>query len=985
MSCSGVQIKRLLNAEYGRDDAQSPRSEDFPRLQNKRAKRGLASNLAHAEFEMKLGAVPDSLSASRRRASPLLASVLLQLAQDPGNVAQMEVDGVSVVEHLAACRGSLQSIYEETKEDDGFVRASMLVGTFKLFFDKKSKWAAFDVPGENVTKENSGRLSVSTSSSASGSCSGSGSNERRDAMASPTKVTSRADFLASVRKIERRWVMLDDFLERTLESTTAIIRPLVSRVAMAMRDWLMKLLLSAARAHSLTAPTLGDSLGIADVRFCLSAVNDLNAGEFCEMIERGLFRVSTPRVGGGGLDVQLHVLSNNEVSLTDWQAQLGCRATAGPWKPKTYSCPYSPLGLSFKNSHRVRSFKKAVIGTLLRIVWAWSGEEVAAALDKDVRGPDGNPTTFSAENRADDLLALLERVKEPQTFVRLLRAWNANDEVLAQLVSRTARTAQHEYERALEGTQLKSSCSSSSGGGSGSGVTQILLRYAMVLSAFVGALTASGNAQRHLDILVDAIEDALFMKRGLDDKEFLGAAIQALKLIEKELPVERVKELARLCTGTRYGGRRHASWAVFTCVLETWPWLLDTYFDMQGNTLLALCIINLYPFMDSILWSSHSAKEKLNVETRDGLTPLMLAVDRASSDILTLLNHGADAWHINANHETVLHCAAASNNTFALRTLFIHSKTVGRMDELQRLVELRRKDDGVTAAMLASVRDNADAALVLASVYGARLDTRFGRSKWLTTPEAALLKRRKATLEMMAKRDLVPSPEVIRKSFEDGSLLEEEPLVASAGIFNYGRPSAFVKKNYESLDPSLRAKRRCQSWEGNKKGNRFSVSLSDLTWALFNKKNPHVDKQTWVSWMLLNDQSEFNRTISELNKYLDFNQDACSICLDGWKGRSSVLTTCGHRFHLTCWDAYCQTDTLKCSCSGKKFPCCRKMCPCCRTMAFLTDKNRHVRTYYEPPPVDTACASVPRVSMMRRGCLFSFLVNGAWVKEEDLP
>ena len=160
-------------------------------------------------------------------------------------------------------------------------------------------------------------------------------------------------------------------------------------------------------------------------------------------------------------------------------------------------------------------------------------------------------------------------------------------------------------------------------------------------------------------------------------------------------------------------------------MLEKFPWLLNTWIDHEGNTLLGLCIIHDYPHFKSLMFIPIVQKH-IDVESMDGLTPLMLAGDHPLlSDMMgELLTFGkANANYVNRHRESVFHRMAASNNFRGLALFRDFPKS--------DIIELRRKGDGATALMIALSRENMDVAHVLMCSFGAKATTKFGNSQSL--------------------------------------------------------------------------------------------------------------------------------------------------------------------------------------------------------------------------------------------------------------
>ena len=491
----------------------------------------------------------------------------------------------------------------------------------------------------------------------------------------------------------------------------------------------------------------------------------------------------------------------------------------------------------------------------------------------------------------------------------------------------------------------------------------------------------------------------------LDEVVRLMATLNCSEVISKVieevgglLSIARVKEYARL-----FVSESRVSASALITLLTKFPWLLNTWIDPSGNTLLGLCVIHAYLNFGSLV-RMPLVQTHIDVESMDGLTPLMLAGDYpAISCLMSSLIYGssANAFHVNRHHETVLHRMAASNNVEALMYFDIIKLKDCRM------VELRRKGDSATALMIALSRENVDIARSLMSALGAKATTKFGNSTSLRTVDAMFLRRKSLSLALLAEFGIEPDPQVIADSFRCDMLFKEECSVAMTGMEDNSR---VCKERHEGsvmarLKKQLYAgkcKRKCRSRRRLITATRVSSvhhmceHVHDLGWSRLNEGN--FSRFDWLTHLLNNRTQEMDKSIRERTKGYDTGE--CAICQEECKAtdcssseKNRGKTSCGHYFHTNCWEG--MEDKSK--------------CPMCRTLAkFVVERSNP----FDPEPsvllssepegqrrykvIEGGVAATLTSSSKERGIereeefefynnvgRYKFLIDGVWVDESS--
>nr|BDV50169.1 MAG: wsv064-like protein [Chiromantes dehaani nimavirus] len=432
----------------------------------------------------------------------------------------------------------------------------------------------------------------------------------------------------------------------------------------------------------------------------------------------------------------------------------------------------------------------------------------------------------------------------------------------------------------------------------------------------------------------------------------------------------RIKEYTRYIVSSGVFG--HVD--LLKVLLKKFPWLLKTWLDHKGNTMLGLCVIHDYPYFRALM-SVSSVKEYVNMESMDGLTPLLLAADypKQYHMINDLIEGGlADPIYVNRHHESILHRLAASNNFMGLQ---IFSKHPLKQQIKNTVLELRRKGDGATALMLALARENVDVAYSMMHSLGAIATTKFGNSKTLRTAEAVFLKQKNMSVALLAEMGIHPESKIIANSFKAGALFQEECFVAMTGVENNSRVCDMVFRGEISHRLKKNFGVKCNHYQ-KENSSRMSVCLDDLSWTLFNNRQS-CKRLKWATHLLSNNGEELNKVIRDSVKIFG-NQQECAICLDYCSEDQKGLTRCGHSFHLECW-ARVEEERG-----------CMKKCPMCRRNTTLQEHSE-----FSPEPVVVMINTPPEIRKYRRKreeeeeglriynkiARYEFFVDGKWVDE----
>ena len=454
------------------------------------------------------------------------------------------------------------------------------------------------------------------------------------------------------------------------------------------------------------------------------------------------------------------------------------------------------------------------------------------------------------------------------------------------------------------------------------------------------------------------------------------------KVIEQvgdSFSITRVKEYARF-----FASGSNASATVLITLLEKFPWLLNTWIDHSGNTLLGLCVMHDYAHLRSLL-DVPLVKKHINVESKDGLTPLMLAADYPGNvnEMVDLIRVGsADAHYVNRHHETVLHRIAASNNICARSCIefFVHSP----------IVELRRKGDAATALMIALARDNVDVAELLISRAGAKATTWFGHSEYLRTVDAIFLRGRSLSLALLAEFGIEPDARVIAEYFRSRAVFTEECFVPMTGMEDNSRRSNEVYRG----DLMERLEKQLFAVTGT---HRMSWGLKGIGWTLL-KDGQDFSNMEWKSVLQLLHNKGLEADVSTT---IGYETNECAACDEESKdadGSASDMkrgkAKCGHYFHAGCWERLKGTNS----------------CPFCKTSTTFTiersspfDPDPEVKLQSDPDEqrsyrvVDCGVTTVSSTSSKEQGlekgigevdsyrnvARYEFLFHGVWMDESS--
>ena len=440
------------------------------------------------------------------------------------------------------------------------------------------------------------------------------------------------------------------------------------------------------------------------------------------------------------------------------------------------------------------------------------------------------------------------------------------------------------------------------------------------------------------------------------------------EIVKRCNEIRKIKEYARYIVSET---RSHTN--LLNVLLEKFPWLLNTWIDYKGNTLLGLCVIHNYLHLRALM-DIPSVKKYVDVESIDGLTPLMLAADypRQYYIINDLIEKGcANPIYVNRYHESILHRLAASNNCRGVENFRTYPCNAFCHLIKNTILELRRKGDGATALMLALSRDNVDVADAMMRLLGATARTKFGNSQTLRTAEAVYLLRKNMSVALLMEMGIHPETKIIANSFKSGALFEQECFVATTGVENNSRVCDVVYRGDIT--------KRLESAGLSKKNNRVTVvCVDDLNWTLFNNHG-YCKKLKWANCLLNNNKEGLEKAIKD-DSGKDFGNQECPVCLDDFSGdEQKGVTKCGHSFHSACWAGVLEKEFMK-------------KCPMCRAITTLS-----IQEYLEfSPEPTTAVIAAPKMRKYRRKredeekegiwlynkiARYEFFIDGKWVDE----
>ena len=239
-------------------------------------------------------------------------------------------------------------------------------------------------------------------------------------------------------------------------------------------------------------------------------------------------------------------------------------------------------------------------------------------------------------------------------------------------------------------------------------------------------------------------------------------------------------------------------------MVNAFPWLATTWFDVNGNGILHLCFTryNVNKIVTRLLFDTClPLKKNVNLENKNGLTPLLLSSEYLNRRIIDAFNalvlYGEANLHfVTRNNETIFHRIAMCNNIHVLQAV----KKVGLVMDYEfpapsaaclPRINLKREPDGATALTMAVARGFLLTAQLLLQM-GASPLVRFGKTKTsITLVEAVTLKGLSETIKMLQKKTLCrPNIERIRENMD--MLLQEEATLGGTGIVSHTPSTVFV-------------------------------------------------------------------------------------------------------------------------------------------------------------------------------------------------
>ena len=845
---------------------------------------------------------------------------------------------------------SFDFLYSRIYDDRVFVLFSLLVGVNNAYFSSNTSSDVLSVEVTMQSEEDTDRPGTSP-------------------------LQARQALQQQFNRIRNRWRLLDK-VSVSFSSQSAISNASVSRlsnmVTNKLRRTLFEKLIKVGMDFAENVEGWNSSLTVCnsnspealdpfDASFCLPLIDNSSFASVSTLVERNLIAVFNPArydptCRGYYLHYYMaendltHIIRNSKSQppVVEHSELLG-KAT--------------PLGIVWDHTNRNSDVRKYTLRCLMHAVLRFvSSKEENGGAETQLTLDERSRSFFSVISKLD-----LEQVSE------ILLKWQLPDNLLMATFKR-------------------------------------LVIYTLATTATTHVCSGSGYSnwptKRWLELMSERALSEL--RYQITDSGFLDAAVKAMaalncpdvisKVIEDfgtSLSIARVKEYARL-----FVSESSVSAPALMTLLTKFPWLLNTWIDRSGNTLLGLCVMHAYVYFGSLV-RMPLVKTHIDVESMDGLTPLMLAADYpAISFFMRTLIHesSANAFHVNRHHETVLHRMAASNNVGPLAYFDIIRLKGCRM------VELRRKGDSATPLMIALSRENVDIARSLMSTFGAKATTKFGNSTSLRTVDAMFLRCKSLSLELLAEFGIEPDPQVIADSFRRDLLFKEECSVAMTGMEDNSR---VCKERHEG---SVMARLEKQLYAGKCKKicrrlltatrvssvHHMCEHVPDLGWSVLNDGN--FSQLDWLTHLLNNRTQEMDKSIREIKKGYDTGE--CAICQEECKAtdcssseKKRGKTSCGHYFHTNCWKGM----------DGKK------KCPMCRTLAkFVVERSNP----FDPEPLVILCsepevqrrykvieggvaATLPSSSkegglereeepeLCERVGRYEFLIDGAWVDESS--
>ena len=763
-------------------------------------------------------------------------------------------------------------------------------------------------------------------------------------------------------KIRNRWTLLDK-ISVSIYSQSAGLDVCISRlmnvVIVKLRERLFERLLEVGRNFTQSNARNASStegLDPFDASFCLPLIDKDNFAAVSKLVDDNLIALFIPARFG---------LNCRGYYLRYYMAE----SDTGAIEVNDVSEGTTPCGVLWKNTIRKSEVRKFVEFRLLLNVMnvlCFNGEDAGAE------------TQLTLDERSCSFFSFLKKLSLSQALW-VIWVWQLPPDLLLTSYEALARSL-FEKTTACEVLNKMKACR--------------VTHFCTVYERTIGWLTWM-TERVLMEFGVQVTEASFFDKTvrilaTLDCSETISTIIEE---VGDSFSIQRIKEYARFFVSSS-----GVSASALKTLLVKFPWLLNTWIDHSGNTLLCLCVMHDYPHFRRLL-GMPLVKKHINVESKDGLTPLMLAADYPSKVRVTmeLLHIGsADAYHINSNRESMLHRMAASNNSIGLTAI---GYLINDFTNHCPIVELRRNEDSATALMIALSRENVDAAEVLMSCAGAKATTLFGHSRSLRTVDAMFLRGKSLSLALLSDFGLEPDAQVIADSINDGLLFTEEYSVAMTGMENNSRVSNEVYRGNVSVRLEKRilgAARKgvCVITEKKVTGvHHISELLKDVGWTLLNDRQDFSNAE-WVTHLLNNKREEVDATKS-------YETNECAICIGEFKptdcASSSVIrgkTKCGHYFHARCWAGLWGTNR----------------CPLCRTATTFAversspfDPDPQVMLRREPDGqrsykvIERGVTSASSMSSKEREVegeeeeqdsycnvgRYEFLIDGVWVDESS--
>ena len=365
----------------------------------------------------------------------------------------------------------------------------------------------------------------------------------------------------------------------------------------------------------------------------------------------------------------------------------------------------------------------------------------------------------------------------------------------------------------------------------------------------------------------------------------------------------------------------------FKCILEQFPWLLRTWMDRAGRTLLSLCVINLKCQDLQKLLALNIVKKHIDIECKDGRNPLFLAAagivgdnddggggggndddeERKgkifplilaeagfigndnklgggsevkkrhcwSSKVISLLTIGkANLDYINTRDESILHHLAMSNKYKDLKSI-LH--IFDWSHRIKPLLELRRKVDNATALMIALEKGNIQMVNILMGL-GASATTNFKFSQSLRSIDAIFLKVKWGSFCALTAKGIRPSIKYIN-IYNKKWLLKEEWLIGGMAINSHGELHRF--SDWETM-------RKSQKFiMDNYRKRRPVIQFDEILWLELHKDTIHsagIDSSS-------SDDDENDDKIIKKKKTSNSQQES---------QKDDEETECGEYFHGIC-------------------------------------------------------------------------------------